>query len=269
MVNMLWNSGQTHGQRMGRERPGLGLDRAGFTATTARRRPRTAVARHARGVERRAVGAGQRIAVVRNAGAVSAIPDLPSALPTVGARGQIAKGLAALGPAHAGSGRTRLGREFHRRDIQQREKGGFAVGPTRRGKGSKILLIADRGGLPIATNVDSASPAECKLVEAALAGSFLDELPERMIGDKAYDSDALDMQLRNDYGIELIAPNRRGRGRTQDGRVLRRYRRRWLVERVFAWLHNFRRLVVRWEYHVENFLGMVQLGCLKILLRSL
>ncbi len=103
----------------------------------------------------------------------------------------------------------------------------------------------------------------------ALAGSFLNELPERMIGDKAYDSDSLDMQLRNDYGIELIAPNRRGRGRTQDGRVLRRYCRRWLVERVFAWLHNFRRLVVRWEYHVENFLGMVQLGCLKILLRRL
>lgn len=90
-----------------------------------------------------------------------------------------------------------------------------------------------------------------------------------MIGDKAYDSDQLDANLKSNYGIELIAPNRRRRGRTQDGRPLRRYRRRWLVQRVFAWLHNFRRLVVRWEYHVENFLGMVQLGCLKILLRSL
>jgi transposase len=67
----------------------------------------------------------------------------------------------------------------------------------------------------------------------------------------------------------MIAPNRRNRGRTQDGRILRRYRRRWLVERVFAWLHNFRLLVTRWEYHIENFLGMVQLGCLKIRLRHL
>ena len=131
------------------------------------------------------------------------------------------------------------------------------------------MLIAEGGGLPIAANVDSASPAECQLVETALAGSFLDELPERMIGDRAYDSDALDTKLRDEYDIEMIAPNRRNRGRTQDGRILRRYRRRWLVERVFAWLHNFRWLVTRWEYHVENFLGMVQLGCLKILLRHL
>jgi hypothetical protein len=28
---------------------------------------------------------------------------------------------------------------------------------------------------------------------------------------------------------------------------------RWLVERLFAWLHHFRRLVIRWEYYVENF----------------
>jgi transposase len=108
------------------------------------------------------------------------------------------------------------------------------------------------------------------LVEVALAGSFLNTLPRRMIGDRAYDSDGLDQQLEREYGIELIAPHRRNRNHTtQDGRPLRRYRRRWLVERVFAWLHNFRRLVVRWEYHAENFPGMVQLGCLKILLRYL
>lgn len=92
----------------------------------------------------------------------------------------------------------------------------------------------------------------------------------RLIGDKAYDSDPLDRTLDEDYGIELIAPNRRGRTRkTQDGRSLRRYKRRWKAERLFAWLHNFRRLVTRWEYHVENFLGFVHLGCLKILLRHL
>ncbi|MFC1812604.1 transposase, partial [Thermodesulfobacteriota bacterium] len=59
----------------------------------------------------------------------------------------------------------------------------------------------------------------------------------------------------------------RKKPRTQDGRKLRRYRRRWKVERLFAWLQNFRRLVVRYEYHAENFLGMVLLGCAKILLR--
>jgi len=56
---------------------------------------------------------------------------------------------------------------------------------------------------------------------------------------------------------------------TQDGRLLRRYRKRWRGERLFAWLHHFRRLVIRWEYHVENFFGMVHLGCMQILLRHL
>jgi transposase len=106
-------------------------------------------------------------------------------------------------------------------------------------------------------------------VEQVLAGSFLDELPARLVGDKAYDSDKLDERLAAEYAIEMIAPNRRRRGKTQDGRPLRRYRRRWKVERLFAWMHNFRRLVTRWEYHIENFLGFVQLGCLLMLMKHL
>ena len=106
-------------------------------------------------------------------------------------------------------------------------------------------------------------------MEEVLAGSFLDELPARLIGDKAYDSDALDKRLADTYNIELIAPNRQRRTQTQDARKLRRYRRRWKVERLFAWMHHFRRLVTRWEYHIENFLGFVQLACLHLLLRHL
>lgn len=98
---------------------------------------------------------------------------------------------------------------------------------------------------------------------------FLPEKPQRLIGDKAYDSDPLDALLAV-QGIALIAPHRRDRKRkpTQDGRVLRRYKRRWKVERLFAWLQQFRRLVVRYEWHEENFLGFAHLGCLKILLRQ-
>jgi len=106
-------------------------------------------------------------------------------------------------------------------------------------------------------------------VEEVLAGSFLDELPARLIGDKAYDSDGLDERLKTEYGIELIAPHRLRRSQSQDGRKLRRYRRRWKMERLFAWMHNFRRLVTRWEYHIENFLGFVHLACLQMLLRYL
>ncbi len=92
-----------------------------------------------------------------------------------------------------------------------------------------------------------------------------------MIGDRAYDSDPLDQRIHERYGVQLIAPHKFARVRvaTQDGRILRRYRRRWKVERLFAWLHNFRRTVIRWEYYPENFLGMVQLACAIILLRHL
>lgn len=94
-------------------------------------------------------------------------------------------------------------------------------------------------------------------------------IPERLIGDAAYDSDPLDAALR-EQGIELIAPHRSNRTKpaTQDGRALRRYRRRWKIERLNAWLQNFRRLTVRYEYYPENFLAFAQLACIIILLRQ-
>lgn len=89
------------------------------------------------------------------------------------------------------------------------------------------------------------------------------------MGDKAYDSDPLDTELM-EMGIEMIAPHRRNRQKpkTQDGRKLRRYKRRWKVERFFAWLGNFRKVVVRYERHAANFAGFVKLGCIVILLRN-
>jgi len=142
------------------------------------------------------------------------------------------------------------------------------VGKTKRGKGTKLMAVADGAGLPLAVHTTSASPHEVSLVTDTLLESFVDEFPERLIGDKAYDSDPLDEELAT-AGIEMIAPHRGNRKKpaTQDGRQLRRYRRRYKVERLFAWLQNFRRLVVRYEYHLENFLGFVHLGCILILLR--
>ena len=78
------------------------------------------------------------------------------------------------------------------------------------------------------------SPAECRLVEEVLGGSFLDELAARLLKDKAANSDVLSNQRATNYGIALFAPTQR-QGKIQDGRSLRRYRR-WKVERLFAWL---------------------------------
>ena len=131
------------------------------------------------------------------------------------------------------------------------------------------MAITDASGLPISVDIQSASPHEVKLVESTIEKRFVKAIPDRIIGDKAYDSDPLDERLRQEYGLELIAPHKanRKRAKTQDGRPLRRYRKRWKVERLFAWLHNFRRIGTRYEYYAENFLGMLQLGCAIILLR--
>jgi hypothetical protein len=98
------------------------------------------------------------------------------------------------------------------------------------------MAVADASGLPVATHVESASPHEVKLVEATIESSFVVQTPERLIGDKAYDSDGLDQHLKESRNIEMIAPHKRNRirSRTQDGRKLRRYKRRWKVERLFA-----------------------------------
>jgi transposase len=131
------------------------------------------------------------------------------------------------------------------------------------------MVIADAAGLPVAACLASASPHEVKLVEAALASLFLAGMPEKLIGDKAYDNDELDKELLKKHGVELIAPHRRNRTKpkTQDGRKLRRYKRRWKVERLFAWLQNFRRLVVRYERHADNFLAFLLVACSIVLLR--
>ena len=130
------------------------------------------------------------------------------------------------------------------------------------------MAIADGGGLPLAVTIASASPGEVTLVEQTLDARFLADTPTRLIGDKAYDSDRLDARLAAERDNELIAPDRRGRGQTQDGRQLRRYCRRWKIERLFAWLQNFRRLVTRYERHAHNFLAFVQLGCVVMLGRQ-
>lgn len=132
------------------------------------------------------------------------------------------------------------------------------------------MAIADRAGLPVSVWIASASPHEVTLVEETLDQSLIKQSPEKLIGDKAYDSDELDARLRKERGIELIAPNRSNRkNQTQDGRPLRRYRRRWRIERLFSWLQSFRRVTVRYEFHADNFLGFLHLACIVLFLRHL
>jgi transposase len=141
---------------------------------------------------------------------------------------------------------------------------------TRKGKGTKImLLIEGRRGLPVAFITAPANNAESALLEATLAARKTRK-PVRIIADRAYDSKGLFTRLKG-RSIQLIAPHRRGRtaAPTQDGRCLRRYKNRWLVERTNAWLLNFRRIAMRHDRDLVRYQGFLTLACALICLRGL
>lgn len=130
------------------------------------------------------------------------------------------------------------------------------------------MVVADGQGVPLACLTASASPAEVTLAEEAIEQVPSGETPTPLIADRAYDSDKLRRNLLT-KGWDLVCPHRRGRTKpnTQDGRKLRRYRRRWKIERTIAWLHNFRRLVVRYEYYSNVYQAFILLACITICLR--
>jgi transposase len=148
--------------------------------------------------------------------------------------------------------------------------GGDGIGCTKAGKGVKIMVLVDARGLPVVIDTTSASPHEGRLVQRLFDFLLTEEMPERIIGDRAYDSDALDAAMAEE-GVEMIAPhrsNRRPENVTQDGRPLRRYCRRWTVERTIGWLQHFRRLCVRWEKSTRLFQGFLHLSCTLLLLKQ-
>ena len=130
------------------------------------------------------------------------------------------------------------------------------------------MVLVDGKGLPLAGEIASASPHEVTLIESLLDERILPKSPRRLIYDAAADSDPLRNRLKR-RRIDLICPHRKNRKKaaTQDGRKLRRYRRRWKVERSIGWLQNFRRLVTRYEHYAHLFHGYVQLACLMVVMR--
>lgn len=131
------------------------------------------------------------------------------------------------------------------------------------------MLLVDGEGTPLSAMTVAANVSEVHAVETLVDTRVPNRQPERLMYDKAADADWLRDAL-GVRGIELICPHRRSRTKpaTQDGRSLRRYQRRYKVERTISWLHNFRRLITRWEYYPELFESFVHLGCLYTILKG-
>ena len=169
-----------------------------------------------------------------------------------------------------------MGRGLPGWQLRACQKGGDAVGKTKRGKGTKWMVLGDGEGVPLGVRLESASPAEVTLADATLnqvcvprAKGRPRQKPKRVIADRAYDSDLLTQRWKR-RGIELIAPYRNNRleRRYEDGRKPRRYKRRWKIERTNAWLGQFRRVLVRHDHLLTVYLAFFHLACLWITLRK-
>jgi transposase len=137
----------------------------------------------------------------------------------------------------------------------------------------KVEVVTEATGIPIGVATDAAN-----VPETVLAGAALADIPAAVpvpfgvpvIADRAYDSDPLREDLAAD-GYRLLSPHRKNRTKrpTNDGRRMRRYKRRWIVERTFAWVHSYRRVVTRYERRVDLYDGFVHLACAFIALNRL
>jgi len=158
-------------------------------------------------------------------------------------------------------------------------KKGESVGETLTvGKKQSLWWWVDGQGMPIGLKLTSATPHESTLIESTLdtirvprrgKGRPRKRFP-RLIYDRAADSHQLRHRLKTERKIDLICPQRSNRKvKVQDGRKLRRYRRRWKIERTNAWLQNFRRVLVRFDHNITMYTGFVTLACIMITLRQL
>jgi IS5 family transposase len=153
------------------------------------------------------------------------------------------------------------------------EKGGTKTGPSPvdRGRpGSKQHLLVDASGLPLAWSLTGSNRNDIEqllpLIEAvpAVAGRIgrPRRRPECVVGDRGYDSDRHRRELRERGVRPLIA-----RRQTEHGSGLGRYR--WVVERTFSWLHQMKRLLVRYERRADMHQAFLALGCCLICFRRL
>jgi transposase len=161
------------------------------------------------------------------------------------------------------------------------KKGGDKVGLSKKGKGTKWMLVVDGNGLPLGFCLASANTAEVKLAEQTLDTIGVSRprgrpkrRPEKLVADRAYDSSALRSALRR-RGIRMCIPAKRrpATWRAKRGRpvVARKeeYQLRYTVERSFAWLGNYRRLLIRWEHPSRVYQGFFTVAVLLISLRRL
>jgi transposase len=136
--------------------------------------------------------------------------------------------------------------------------------------GSKHHLLVDAAGVPLAVALTSGNRSDVTqllpLVDGItpLAGKVgrPRQQPDRIVADRGYDHDTYRRELWR-RGVKPIIAHRG----TEHGSGLGRWR--WVVERTFAWMRNYRRLRIRWEHDPVVHMAFLPLACALICRRYL
>jgi putative transposase len=126
--------------------------------------------------------------------------------------------------------------------------------------------------VPIGLVVDGANRHDMKLTEATLQSVVIErpeptpEHPQHLCLDKGYDYSAV-RELVDGYGYTAHIRTR-GEEKAAKQEIPGYRARRWVVERTHSWMNRFRRLLIRWEKKVENYIAMLHFACAWITFRA-
>ena len=132
--------------------------------------------------KRNSVGTADGCPVGRCSGSLSLLPNLPSPVSAMGSLRRNEEGSASACPRPQGPRCPGRPGSLYRRELRSGEKGGSKVEKTKRGKGTKIMAVADRHGLPVAVCIESATPHEVTLATSTLVQMVIPEAPQNVIG---------------------------------------------------------------------------------------
>ena len=139
------------------------------------------------------------------------------------------------------------------------------------------MLERDGTGIPLAFLTEAANRSECRLALQTIDQISVEtrplhprKRPDMLVADKGYDAKWLREALTK-RGIKHRIPKRRKKGYVDEPIYNKRmesyYKTRWIVERTNAWLQNYRRITVRWDYYADSYEAFIELACILICLR--
>jgi len=159
------------------------------------------------------------------------------------------------------------------------EPADHALGRSVGGFSTKIHLVADRTGVPLAVSLTGGQVHESTQVEMLMdsvaiprANGRVRRRPRRLAADRAYAAKRIRQWLRH-RGIRAVIPARRRTGKRKPGRPpsynRAHYRDRSAIEQCVGWLKECRAVATRFEKLALNYLGLVKLACMERHLRLL